>query len=403
MNPKSSIDEFFRRKLSNYEVPPSDSLWENIQMARAKKSKPLAKGWTKWLIASTILITLVVLSNEILIQNKKDEITQTESVKANNNETNEINDLNPVLITKKPISNQINFPENHPPISPVFNPDSLEIINESSLSEVKEKPISITETIIEKSAENIFPSFSTISTLDATLPHELSLYSEYLPVPFKKKLWFAKIDFLLSQDFIHNTLKAKTSLFEPYANLRNEYEDLKVANSLMLRMGISTLKGWGLRSGIQYSRMQQTLAFQVPDASNKRGIKNIFETIDIPLILTKEQSFGKLRAGISLGTYLNMAFNQKGSFYSPTGTLIEFTSSKPGSYPAFKNRLGASIYAGISLSLPIGNSLEFMAEPYFRTRIPSISVDDYVLDQKIWVGGIFIGLRKQIGKGFYLP
>ena len=47
MNPKSSIDEFFRRKLSNYEVPPSDSLWENIQMARAKKSKPLAKGWTK--------------------------------------------------------------------------------------------------------------------------------------------------------------------------------------------------------------------------------------------------------------------------------------------------------------------------------------------------------------------
>lgn len=403
MNPKSPLDEFFRRKLSNYEVPPSDSLWENIQMARAKKSKPLAKGWTKWLIATGILITFVVFSNEILIQNKKDEITHTESVKANIKEAIEINDLNSVLNTKKPISNQITLIENHPPISPIFNPDAPEITNESSLSEVKEKPLSIAETIIEKSAENIFPSFSTISTLEATLPHELSLYSEYLPVPFKKKLWFAKIDFLLSQDFIHNTLKAKTSLFEPYANLRNEYEDLKIANSFMLRMGISTLKGWGLRSGIQYSRMQQTLAFQVPDASNKRGIKNIFETIDIPLILTKEQSFGKLRAGISLGTYLNMAFNQKGSFYSPTGTLIEFTSSKPGSYPAFKNRLGASAYAGLSLSFPIGNSLEFMAEPYFRTRIPSISVDDYVLDQKIWVGGIFIGLRKQIGKGFYLP
>jgi hypothetical protein len=25
------------------------------------------------------------------------------------------------------------------------------------------------------------------------------------------------------------------------------------------------------------------------------------------------------------------------------------------------------------------------------------------LEQKIWYGGLFIGFRKQIGKGFYLP
>jgi hypothetical protein len=229
------------------------------------------------------------------------------------------------------------------------------------------------------------------------------LYSEYLPVPFNKKLWFAKIDFLLSQDFIHSTLQSKTPIFEPYAALRNELEDFKVSHSFMLRMGISTIKGWGIRSGIQYSRWQQTLTLQFPDVSQTSNAKNIYETIDIPLILTKEHSFGKVRTGFSAGTYLNMAFNQKGRFYGPTGTLIEFTSSKPGTYPAFKNRLGASIYAGISLSIPLGNSLEFLAEPYLRTGIPSISADDYVLNQKIRYGGIYIGIRKQIGKGFYLP
>jgi hypothetical protein len=229
------------------------------------------------------------------------------------------------------------------------------------------------------------------------------MYSELLPVPFKKKLWFAKIDFLFSQDYVHSSLTAKTPLFDAYSTLRNNQEDLKVSNSFAVRMGISTVKGWGLRSGIQYSRMSQTLTLTIPDASQRTTSKNTFETIDIPLILTKEQSFGKLRAGLSLGTYLNMAFNQKGSFYSPSGTLIEFTSSKPGAYPAFKNRLGASLYSGISLSIPIGNSLEFMAEPYVRSRIPSISAEDYVLEQKIWYGGLFIGFRKQIGKGFYLP
>ena len=405
MNPKLPIDELFRKKLSNHEVSPSDSLWENILMARAKKSKPTPKAWPIWLVSSIVLISFAILSKEILKDNNtnKAQITLTKSTKANLQGNIAINDLNPLTDAKKPFATNNDLTENQLRNSPVFISHSPEIPSESGLTPHIEKPLTIPEKIFEITEESSFESFSTISTLEASLPHELSLYSEYLPVPFKKKLWFAKIDFLLSQDYIHNSLEAKSSLFEPYATLRNESENLKISNSFMLRMGISTIKGWGLRSGIQYSRMQQSLTLLVPDATNKKEIKNIFETIDIPLVITKEQSFGKIRAGLSLGTYLNMAFNQRGSFYSPTSTLIEFTSSKPGAYPAFKNRLGASVYGGLSLSFPVGNSLEFIAEPYIRSRIPSISVDDYVLDQKIWIGGIFIGLRRQIGKGFYLP
>ena len=402
MNPKSLIDEFFRRKLSNYEVPPSDSLWDNIQLARSKKSKPIAKVWATWLISSALVLTFVFISKELFIENKTAENTKTEASSTNPNlETNK-NQPESNLETKKSIPREP-IVENQYSNLQILIPHSTEILNESLFPPVIAIPVTSEEVINKKSEEFPFNSFSTISTIDATLPHELSLYSEYLPVSFKKKLWFAKIDFLLSQDFIHNSLNSKTAPFETYASFRKEHEDLKVSNSFMLRMGISNIKGWGIRSGIQYSRMKQSLALQTPDVSNNITTKNTFETIDIPLILTKEHSFGKLRVGLSLGTYLNMTFNQKGSFYSPTGTLIEFTSSKPGSYPAFKNRLGASVYSGLSFSFPIGNSLEFMAEPYLRTKIPSISADDYVLDQKIWYGGIFIGFRKQIGKGFYLP
>jgi len=402
MNPKSPIDEFFRRKLSNYEVPPSDSLWENIQLARSKKSKPLAKVWATWLISSALILTFVFISKELFIENKTAENIKTEASSTNQSLETTKNQSEPYTKSKESILTATIVEKQYSNLQiPIAR--STGILNESLFPQGIALPVASEETTNKKSEEFPFTSFSTISTIDPTLPHELSLYSEYLPVPFKKKLWFAKIDFLFSQDYIHNALNAKTSQFETYASFRKENENLKVSNSFMLRMGISTIKGWGIRSGIQYSRMQQSLALQTPDASNNTTTKNTFETIDIPLILTKEHSFGKLRAGISLGTYLNMAFNQKGSFYSPTGTLIEFTSSKPGSYPAFKNRLGASVYSGLSFSFPIGNSLEFMAEPYLRTKIPSISADDYVLDQKIWYGGIFIGFRKQIGKGFYLP
>ena len=398
MNPKSPLDELFRRKLSQYEVPPSDDLWDNIQLARAKKPSPRLPFWAPWLITSLCLATLIYFSQDFLIP-KQAESTSLEEKPLQAHFTPKTGSEIPTPIPSGKTR------AHSKKVAPIFNnslPPQAAIIPTNDDIEQVTNTANITDQT-EQASESTFTSFPNIATLDATLPHELSMYSELLPVPFKKKLWFAKIDFLLSQDFVHSSLTAKTPLFDAYSTLRNNQEDLKVSNSFAVRMGISTLKGWGLRSGIQYSRMSQTLTLIIPDASQRTTSKNTFETIDIPLILTKEQSFGKLRAGLSLGTYLNMAFNQKGSFYSPGGTLIEFTSSKPGAYPAFKNRLGASLYSGISLSIPIGNSLEFKAEPYVRSRIPSISAEDYVLEQKIWYGGLFIGFRKQIGKGFYLP
>lgn len=397
MNPKSPLDELFRRKLSHYEVPPSDDLWGNIQLARAKKPTPRLPLLAPWLITSVCLATLIYFSQDFLFPTLTESTAKEEKPLQSNFSPKTDTEIHTPIPSGKTRTQ-------YKKVAPIFNnsiPPRAAFIPTNDLEQVTNTTDIIEQT--EQASESTFTSFPNIATLDATLPHELSMYSELLPVPFKKKLWFAKIDFLLSQDFVHNSLTAKTPLFDAYSTLRNNQEDLKVSNSFAIRMGISTLKGWGLRSGIQYSRMSQNLTLTIPDASNRTTSKNTFETIDIPLILTKEQSFGKLRAGLSLGTYLNMAFNQKGSFYSPGGTLIEFTSSKPGAYPAFKNRLDASLYSGISLSFPIGNSLEFIAEPYVRTRIPSISAEDYVLEQKIWYGGLFIGFRKQIGKGFYLP
>ncbi|MEY4047797.1 MAG: hypothetical protein RL284_1348 [Bacteroidota bacterium] len=399
MNPKSPLDELFRRKLSHYEVPPSDDMWDNIQLVWAKKPSPRIPFWAPWLFTSLCLATLIYFSQDFLFLEQA-ESTSLEENPLQAHFTPKAGSEIPTI----PIPSG-KTPDHSKKVAPIFNnslPPQPAIIPQNDAIEQGTNPANITDQM-EQTSESTFISFPNIATLEATLPHELSMYSELLPVPFKKKLWFAKIDFLLSQDFVHSSLTAKTPLFEAYSTLRNNQEDLKISNSFAVRMGISTLKGWGLRSGIQYSRMSQTLTLIIPDASQRTTSKNTFETIDIPLILTKEQSFGKLRAGFSLGTYLNMAFNQKGSFYSPGGALIEFTSSKPGAYPAFKNRLGASLYSGISLSIPIGNSLEFIAEPYVRSRIPSISAEDYVLEQKIWYGGLFIGFRKQIGKGFYLP
>ncbi|MDP4852349.1 MAG: hypothetical protein NWR22_04105, partial [Saprospiraceae bacterium] len=67
MNPKSPLDELFRRKLSHYEVTPSDDLWDNIQLARAKKPSPRIPFWAPWLFTSLCLATLIYFSHDYLI------------------------------------------------------------------------------------------------------------------------------------------------------------------------------------------------------------------------------------------------------------------------------------------------------------------------------------------------
>jgi hypothetical protein len=235
MNPKSPLDELFRRKLSHYEVPPSDDLWGNIQLARAKKPTPRLPLWAPWLLTSVCLATLIYFSQDFLTPEQTESTAKQEKPQQ-------------AYFTPKSDS-EVNIPisyvttgaksKKEAPIVNISLPlQSVAIIPANDLEQVT-NTTNLTEQTVQAS-EFTFTSFPNIATLDATLPHELSMYSELLPVPFNKKLWFAKIDFLLSQDFVHSSLTAKTPLFDAYSTLRNNQEDLKVSNSFAVRMGIST-------------------------------------------------------------------------------------------------------------------------------------------------------------------
>ena len=190
MNPKSPLDELFRRKLSQYEVPPSDDLWDNIQLARAKKPSPRLPFWAPWLITSLCLATLIYFSQDFLIP-KQAESTSLEEKPLQAHFTPKTGSEIPAPIPSGKTSTLSKK------VAPIFNnslPPQAAIIPTNDDFEQVTNTTNITDQT-EQASESTFTSFPNISTLDATLPHELSMYSELLPVPFKKKLWFAKIDF----------------------------------------------------------------------------------------------------------------------------------------------------------------------------------------------------------------
>ena len=238
-------------------------------------------------------------------------------------------------------------------------------------------------------------------------------------VKFLGERWFAGVDFSFSNDWMQRSLYAKNPGDEAYVLLRNTSEALRSANTASLRLSLVAASGITLRGGIQVARFNEMFSYStekqeiqyIPrrDAGGSvigtdtvfqlvrtiNGQMNRFQTIDIPLTLGFEFPLGKTNFGIHAGPVFNMAFYQRGKFLAEDGErIVDFSSSTPDAYPAFRNRLGMGFYGSINISYPLTPALHLFAEPYLRVFPGSVTNTDYPLEQRYRTQGVFVGIRK---------
>lgn len=252
---------------------------------------------------------------------------------------------------------------------------------------------------------------------------EPSPINDFIPgIKFLGERWYAGLDLSVSRDWMDRSLFAKNPEEERYAEARNASEAFRNANTVSLRLSLISASGISLRGGIQVAQFSETFSYTEEEkqirliprldaggnligtdtitesvAVNRRQI-NRFHTVDIPLTLGYEFSAGKANIGLHGGPILNMAFYQEGKFLAEDGkNIIDFSSSNPDAYPAFRNRMGLGFYGSVNISHPITPSLYLFAEPYVRVFPESFTTRDYPLDQRYRTSGIFIGVRKLMG------
>jgi len=249
------------------------------------------------------------------------------------------------------------------------------------------------------------------------------LGDEVLTCPaFGAKSWMTTIDLMASMDFVMRQLDAKEAGFEDYARLRKNTETFRHGVSVGMRLSTISETGFAVRSGLNYSAINEQLNFKIKEeekltittkydidgsiigadtsittVGTYRIVNNRYTELDIPLLIGYEYVGEKVSFSFNGGTFINMLSAQKGEFVSPNSEEpVSFSSSDPNSYRAFKNRVGLGFYGSMGVYFQVKDNMQVLFEPYAKWRPGSYTVDGYVLDQRFFTTGLFVGIRKRI-------
>ncbi|MCB0579750.1 MAG: hypothetical protein KDD10_10635 [Phaeodactylibacter sp.] len=239
---------------------------------------------------------------------------------------------------------------------------------------------------------------------------------------FGRGTWGFYLDALLSPDLTFRRLQPRDPEFEEYANTREETESNMYAFSGALRLSLVSDRGLALRTGLNYSQINERFSFvngseEVIETINnydqagniistdtiikigtrRKITQNHYRMLDIPFLLGYEFTSGKLKVSANGGAYLNLLFRQKGDFLSP-GDLqpVRFDSGDPNAYPAFKQQVGLGWYGSVGFAYQMGPNLQLVVEPHVKIFPKSVTREQYGVQQRYMTTGLFVGVRQRL-------
>ena len=427
------IDDFFSRKLNGGEAPGAPMhLWEAIDEQRDWKHKLLNQVRLRWLPLSltssglTLIAVLAIVNYSVQpiishfpIPTKGAVMADITTSKEEIQQITNLEESSRVIPPKKAVAKAI------PSVKPVLASlvESAEPTNLKSDLEPKLPTTSSSSVVSDAS----FPANSKLLALSSNSPNMLGGPIRLLDGLFGKEPECAKfkkgeirfyLDLLVSPDLTFRQLDAKNPIYTDYAASREATETLEYTFSTGAR--ISAVSGFGLalRTGVNYSQINEkfeyvneteTITRIIRDANGvpidtfvETGARykttfNKYRTLDIPILLGYEIDFKNLVFAVNGGAYVNLIFNQKGDFLSPQDLRpVNFSSNNPDAFPAFKNRLGLGWYGSVSVQYQLKPNLHLLLEPHFKMYPKSVTQPQYIVDQRYFSTGLFVGVRHQL-------
>ncbi len=223
------------------------------------------------------------------------------------------------------------------------------------------------------------------------------------------------LDMNASIDLAQRTMTARDPEMEDYLLEREKSEIPYFAFSAGLHLTALSERGFALKSGVDYSQINESFNFDggeveiitIIEGDTTWEVKNLriratnrYQMVDIPLLAGYEHNFANFSLSVYGGAFLNVKFAKKGNIVSnETETMqpVGITTGEPEKFAAlFKDKLGLGWYTSFGFAYKLQHGTQIRVEPYFRFYPKSFSAVDNVIDQRYFLTGIKLGLRKRL-------
>ena len=431
-------EKILHDKLYHYEAAYPADMWDRIS-AELPKKEGNRKLWFLFFIGLATISSLIIsqphqVYNNALTTSLSDPVSQEKRpfqepiekspfLMDNMQEDSTAEILNDKNNRHQNKTNLI-ITENNTPQPQSENNNSIDINQYPKSNNIDNRNDNIIGNQISNTKPNLsFPKLPFVG--DLSLNHTFDIAAPECPTFGGGTGGGLYVDLYYSHDFGFRNLKAKATEYSQYATARDNSEQAQYSFSAGFRIAFRTSSGFGIKSGLNYSQINEKFKYIDPDASLIRTIITIdtvlvngqttvvtdtstyripgaldittynrYKFFDIPILATYEGNLNdKFYYNINGGVLLNLSFSQKGRFLSPTDQPVWFTSGMPGKYDAFKMSAGISLYGSFGLYYRWNEHIDFTLEPNMRIYSSSLTLNGYPLEQSYVTTGLITGIR----------
>lgn len=443
---KHHLDEIFRRKLHDAEVPPPPFVWPAVEQALQprRRRRPVAFWW--FAAAGTVLLGVVAYwtlnrtdsgtwsafeppvrferpvekSTIVPTQNQSGtKATETFESTQNAATADQAFQLTRkagtwLVASRYPVNGEVKFPAEVTPIS---------LENEANHPASGVTDINTAQTLLDISN---LPLFSNqLAVVDARQSAAVPSLKPFKAGARRKKIHpkvcydFNRHPSALLIDVYAGPSIAQRSLTsrqddEPYLKQRLATERRDLAFNAGIRASLMFQRNFLLRTGLHYEQITEvfeyidptsvtyTLKFTpgnpIPDTigvqygENYLKTYNRYGTLDIPLMLGVEMRSGRTGFNVNAGISANVLFWKRGAIIDPqTHEPARFGQKETLSEEVFRTRLSLSAGATVQWYWHASNRIRLFVEPSFRQVLRPVTLPSHPVDQRYSILGLRLG------------
>ena len=454
-------EKYIKHLLKDYQSPYSDKVWNGVMNGIKELERKKKRIFLSYLASLMVFISTVSYSYFLVFSALYDiekDRTNPIAFRHTQNELPEsvLNsgiDQSRTIYTQENARNNNQYSKNNESISKSIsnddnNPGEVSLLTESNIVIAKESKYATGKTQANMSLDmsRIKDILAMLPAVDPKTPESL----ESVPLTYNNRLIKPSLhrkavihddpclsdpkfklnlsgDIYWSHEYGLRTMSARNSEFIGLADMRNSTESSLYSYSSGFRLSAMTETGFGFRTGLNYSQINERFRYLDPESSQVRTIttvdyiyqngiivdsivkreeiivpgtleiihRNTYRLIDIPILFAIEKNIGKSNFyySINAGVFINLQFSQKVRMLETDLKSASYYGSDYNETATFERSLNSSLFLSTGLHYRLLENIHITIEPNLRLHSQSFTLSDNPISQSYINLGLITGMR----------